>query len=66
MVPLNGDKNVGEGARAVFRRGRLSRLEECKTRGSKAVRSWTLSLQPRWSKLCVPLHAFSWGAERSG
>src|SRR5262245_8481794 len=36
MVPLNGGENIGEDAPGGFGKGRLSRLEECISRGSKA------------------------------
>ena len=36
MVPLDGDEDIGEASRGYLGR-QLSRLEECKTRGPKAV-----------------------------
>jgi hypothetical protein len=43
---LNGGKNIGEVVPGDFSgKERLSRLEECITRGSKAVWSWTRKRQ---------------------
>ena len=62
MAPLNGGENIGEDAPGRFGKGRLSRLEECISRGSKADWNRTsiaskhvvLSLYESQTRFCLP------------